>query len=113
MDLESYISKYSGQTRLQRLLLVGSTTADAALSAQAYRLAVQQLKADGNVRKYKEIFRHLGQQGQGQSAAEEQVPSTGEIYWSVCVGVSWLVDSCVSAVAPRKIPTLISYLASF
>ena len=82
MDLESYIAKYTGQTRLERLLLVASTTTDAALSAQAYRLAVQQLKTDGNVRKYKEIFRHLGQQqqqqgqGQGQSAAEEPASSS-------------------------------------
>lgn len=80
MDLESYIAKYTGQTRLQRLLLVASTTADAALSAHAYRLAVQQLKTDGNVRKYKEIFQHLGQQGQGQgqSAAEVLVPSLSD-----------------------------------
>ena len=68
MDLESYIGRYSGETRLQRLLLIARTTPDESLSSQAYDMAEQQMKADGNVKRYKEVFDH--QQSQQQSTSE-------------------------------------------
>ena len=56
MDLESYIARYSGETRLQRLLLIAQRTSDEAIAAQAFTLAEAQMKQDGNVRRYKEVF---------------------------------------------------------
>eukprot|EP00339_Tiarina_fusa_P009995 CAMPEP_0117011940 /NCGR_PEP_ID=MMETSP0472-20121206/10160_1 /TAXON_ID=693140 ORGANISM="Tiarina fusus, Strain LIS" /NCGR_SAMPLE_ID=MMETSP0472 /ASSEMBLY_ACC=CAM_ASM_000603 /LENGTH=474 /DNA_ID=CAMNT_0004714891 /DNA_START=56 /DNA_END=1480 /DNA_ORIENTATION=+ len=56
MDLESYIGRYTGETRLQRLLLIARTTADDALAAQAFDMAEAQMKEDGNVNRYKEVF---------------------------------------------------------
>lgn len=56
MDLEAYISRYRGETRLQRLLHIGKTATDAALITQAYELAEAQMKEDGNVLRYKEVF---------------------------------------------------------
>lgn len=76
MDLEGYIAKYSGETRLQRLLQVARTTSDEALAAQAFYLAEEQMKTDGNVKTYKEVFGNLSRQG--QSAAEEVTQSAGE-----------------------------------
>lgn len=79
MDLESYIARYSGETRLQRLLLVAQTTSDEALASQAYHLAEQQMKVNGNVKKYKEIFGQSSSNRQaGQSAVEEVTQSAGE-----------------------------------
>ena len=68
MDLETYIAKYSGETRLQRLLLVARTTPDEAVANQAFDLAEEQMRADGNVNRYKEVFMEQQQQ---QSASEE------------------------------------------
>lgn len=56
MDLETYISRYRGETRLQRLLHIGKTASDSALVTQAYELAEMQMKDDGNVLRYKEVF---------------------------------------------------------
>lgn len=56
MDLETYISRYRGETRLQRLLHIGKTASDSALVTQAYELAEMQMKEDGNVLRYKEVF---------------------------------------------------------
>ncbi|KAG7345988.1 26S proteasome subunit RPN7-domain containing protein [Nitzschia inconspicua] len=56
MDLDAYIGRYVGATRLQRLLLIAKTTPDEALAQQAFDLAETQMKEDGNVRKYKEVF---------------------------------------------------------
>jgi 26S proteasome subunit RPN7 len=56
MDLETYIARYTGATRLQRLLLIAKTTPDETLAQQAFDLAEEQMKQDGNVRKYKEVF---------------------------------------------------------
>jgi hypothetical protein len=90
MDLDSYIAKYSGETRLQRLLVVARTTSDEALAAQAFRLAEVQMRADGNVKKYKEVFG--GQRGQGQSAAEERTQDAGAKLWRILLLVlSYLV----------------------
>ena len=56
MDLETYISRYRGETRLQRLLHIGKTASDSAFVTQAYELAEMQMKVDGNVLRYKEVF---------------------------------------------------------
>jgi hypothetical protein len=56
MDLDAYISRYSGETRLQRLLLVAKASRNQDTGVQALKLAEQQLKADGNVQLYKAIF---------------------------------------------------------
>lgn len=56
MDLEAYISRYRGETRFQRLLWIAKMTPDNAVSNQAFQLMESQLKADGNVRRYKEVF---------------------------------------------------------
>jgi hypothetical protein len=56
MDLEAYISRYRGETRLQRLLHIGKVATDASLVTQAYELAETQMKEDGNVLRYKEVF---------------------------------------------------------
>lgn len=56
MDLEAYIGRYRGETRLQRLLHIGKTSPDASLVTQAYELAEIQMKEDGNVLRYKEVF---------------------------------------------------------
>ena len=79
MDLDSYIAKYNGETRLQRLLLVARTTSDESLAAQAFRMAEEQMKADGNVKRYKEVFGGQQQQQQlGQCAAEEGTQGSGK-----------------------------------
>ena len=56
MDLDSYIGRYTGETRLQRLLLIIKTCSDNDTAFLALKLLEQQLKADGNVIRYKEIF---------------------------------------------------------
>lgn len=75
MDLESYISRYSGETRLQRLLLIARTTPDETLASQAYDMAEQQMKEDGNVKRYKEVFDH--QQGQNQQSQQQSTSEGG------------------------------------
>ena len=83
-DLESYSAKYSGETRLQRLLMVARNTTDEALAAQAFRMAEHQMKADGNVKRYKQVFGGISAAGgssgcggyqpqrQGQQTAADQ-----------------------------------------
>lgn len=56
MDLEAYISRYDGETRLQRLLHIGKAAGDASTVTQAYELAEAQMKVAGNVIRYKEVF---------------------------------------------------------
>jgi hypothetical protein len=56
MDLDAYIARYRGETRLQRLLHIGKATPDSGLANQAYELAEQQMKQDGNALRYKEVF---------------------------------------------------------
>jgi hypothetical protein len=56
MDLETYSSRYDGETRLQRLVLIGQMSPDESVAQQAFDLAEQQLRQDGNVKRYKEIF---------------------------------------------------------
>jgi len=56
LDLETYIRKYRGETRLQRLLHIGKTSEDDQLVTQAYELAEAQMKEDGNVVRYREVF---------------------------------------------------------
>eukprot|EP00980_Cylindrotheca_fusiformis_P001255 scaffold332_cov117-Cylindrotheca_fusiformis.AAC.15 len=56
MDLETYIARYTGETRLQRLLLIAQQTPDDAIATQAFGLAETQMKQDGNVERYKQVF---------------------------------------------------------
>jgi len=59
------VSRYAGETRLQRLLLIARTTRDETLASQAFDMAEQQMREDGNVKQYKEVFgyqHHLQQQ---------------------------------------------------
>ena len=56
MDLDSYIGRYTGETKIQRLLLIIKTCSDNDTAFLALKLLEQQLKADGNVIRYKEIF---------------------------------------------------------
>lgn len=56
MDLEAYMSRYDGETRLQRLLHIGNSANDASTVTQAYEMAEAQMKLDGNVIRYKEVF---------------------------------------------------------
>mmetsp|Transcript_8264 Transcript_8264/g.19923 ORF Transcript_8264/g.19923 Transcript_8264/m.19923 type:complete len:501 (+) Transcript_8264:274-1776(+) len=56
MDLETYIARYSGETRLQRLLLVAQQCPDEAVATQAFGMAEAQMKQDGNLRQYKKVF---------------------------------------------------------
>ena len=66
-DLEAYVARYepTSETRLQRLLLIGSQsqssstacdTSQAAVAAQAYRLAERQCRDTANVRTYRQVF---------------------------------------------------------
>jgi hypothetical protein len=75
MDLEAYISRYSGETRLQRLLLIAKTTPSDALANQAFNLAEEQMKRDGNIKRYNEVFGfHHHQQQQQQQQQESSSP---------------------------------------
>jgi len=57
-DLDSYISHYTGATRLERLDRIAQTSwkNDPILADQALALLEQQCKQEGNVIKYREIF---------------------------------------------------------
>jgi hypothetical protein len=72
MDFESYIARYTGGTRLQRLLLVARTTPDETLAAQAFAMAEEQMKADGNVKRYKEVFGFQQQQSALEEVSQQQ-----------------------------------------
>lgn len=63
MDLDSYISRYTGESRLQRLLLIVAATdasnkngSDLILRRKALHLAEGQMKKDGNALLYRAIF---------------------------------------------------------
>jgi hypothetical protein len=73
LDLETYISRYSGETRLQRLLWIAQTTPDETLSIQAFDLAEQQLRQDGNTNRYKEVFGGGGGGGEAESASTNNI----------------------------------------
>mmetsp|Transcript_33051 Transcript_33051/g.72482 ORF Transcript_33051/g.72482 Transcript_33051/m.72482 type:complete len:569 (+) Transcript_33051:165-1871(+) len=57
-DLESYISRYDAQseTRLQRLLLIGSKSSAEETGRAAYVLAERQMRDTANVLRYREVF---------------------------------------------------------
>jgi hypothetical protein len=83
MDLESYSARYSGETRLQRVLLIARTTPNDALASQAFDMAEQLMKADGNVKRYKEVFGYQQQEQQttsegGGEQEQPQISSVGE-----------------------------------
>ena len=71
LDLEAYVNRYSGETRLQRLLLIARKTPDEALAQQAFALAEAQVKADGNIVAYKNLYGY----GSGGSSTAQ---SSGE-----------------------------------
>ncbi len=75
MDLDSYIGRYSGETRLKRLLLIAETTADEALANRAFDMVEQQLRRDGNVKRYKEVFGGVDDASRG--GGEGQTPAGG------------------------------------
>lgn len=83
MDLESYMSRYSGETRLQRLLVIAqSMTSDETLAAQAFDMAEKQMKENRNVVRYTEVFgwseqQQQQQQLQQQSTSEGAAESSG------------------------------------
>jgi len=79
MDLDAYSSKYSGETRLKRLLLVARHSSDEDVAAQAFAMIEEQCKATGNVKRYKEVFggSSSGSIPTGQSASEEAAESSG------------------------------------
>ena len=56
MDLEAYMSRYEGETRLQRLLYIGKSACDGFTAMQAYEMAEAQMKVDRNVIRYSEVF---------------------------------------------------------
>lgn len=57
-DLEAYIARYraNSETRLQRLIFIHRSTEDKHLSEQAKLLAIDQIKATGNVPRYRELL---------------------------------------------------------
>eukprot|EP00934_Nitzschia_sp_Nitz4_P001547 Nitzschia sp. Nitz4//scaffold24_size164493//63678//65452//NITZ4_002323-RA/size164493-snap-gene-0.15-mRNA-1//-1//CDS//3329544099//1547//frame0 len=60
MDLENYISRYTGTTRLQRLLLIAQTEhLEDGLRLSALDLAIQQMQQDQNVRMYQRVMSNL------------------------------------------------------
>jgi len=65
MDLESYIARYTGESRLKRLLsiAVAGQQIDLTQRKDALKLAERQMRHDSNALLYREVF------GQG----EEQV----------------------------------------
>ena len=70
MDLESYIGRYSGETRLRRLISIAqrrctedksdSDSDDLNLRRRALGLAEKQMIRDGNVQLYRQIFANGG-----------------------------------------------------
>jgi len=60
-DLESYISNYSGHTKIRRLLFIAEHAPD--LQVDALKMAIDELKHTMNVSKYKEITDFLGTRG--------------------------------------------------
>ena len=58
MDLESYLTNYTGVTRLKRLAFIAS--ASPALKAEALRLAVDEVKRTTNTAQYAELLAIAG-----------------------------------------------------
>ena len=61
MDLESYICRYTGETRLRRLISIARQQQNEGADKQEHRaaaldLAEQQMKRDGNVQLYRKVF---------------------------------------------------------
>ena len=58
MDVDSYIARYTGETRLKRLLsiAVAGPQIDLSQRQRALKLAEQQMRQDGNALLYKEVF---------------------------------------------------------
>ncbi len=92
MDLDSYIGRYSGETRLKRLLLIAETTADKALANRAFDMVEQQLRRDGNVKRYKEVFgggadaSHGGGEGQTPAGGSTSAGTSGTASSSTSLG---------------------------
>jgi hypothetical protein len=63
MDLESYIGRYSGETRLRRLISIAQgrrSEYDLIQRQSALDLAEQQMIKDGNVQLYRQVFAGRG-----------------------------------------------------
>ena len=103
-DLESYISRYDPQseTRLQRLLLIGSKSTSEETVRAAYVLAEQQMRDTANLRRYREVFggtsASVAAAGGGDAAAAGsgsggKLASIACIVW-VCIASSALALCC-------------------
>ena len=118
-DLEAYIARYdpASETRLQRLLLIGShcsssggsggTARDTsqAVAARAYRLAERQCRDAANVRTYRQVFGGGQQSATAATAAGAGAAGSGSggtfgksafryIRWLVCfahLGLVWFL----------------------
>lgn len=77
MDLETYIARYSGETRLQRLLLIAQQCPDEAVATQAFGMAEAQMKEDGNLRQYKKVF-GLSMDTSGEASGDMAMEFLGE-----------------------------------
>jgi len=77
MDLETYIARYSGETRLQRLLLIAQQCPDEAVATQAFGIAEAQMKEDGNLRQYKKVF-GLSGDASGETSGDMAMEFLGE-----------------------------------
>lgn len=79
MDLESYIARYTGETRLKRLLFIaaagpqqqdgGGNGIELAQRQRALKLAELQMRRDGNALLYREVF-GSGDEGVGKKIAD-------------------------------------------
>lgn len=63
MDLDSYIARYTGETRLKRLLSIAAAGSqqeknhvELSQRQRALELAERQMRRDGNAMLYKEVF---------------------------------------------------------
>ncbi|KOS16945.1 COP9 signalosome complex subunit 1 [Escovopsis weberi] len=68
LDIDSYISNYSGRTRFDRLMTIGKTCVS--LRIEAFKAAVHEAKNGSDVGQYKEACHHLHQFAPGEPEAE-------------------------------------------
>lgn len=68
-DLESYLSNYDGITRLDRLILIG--TSSKPLASDALKAALAEAKQGANVRRFLDIISYLQQSASADVAAAD------------------------------------------
>ena len=79
MDLESYLTNYTGVTRLKRLAFIAS--ASPALKAEALRLAVDEVKRTTNTAQYAELLAIAGDALKRDDAWVDAQPMLAVGYW--------------------------------